>query len=325
MSTDNREPDLFPDVLEHYGSDLIDHADVPAGPTFSDLPIPPAHHESDPAAADSPYRQVLPVIQGEADTETDAPAEAIEVAEGVADDPLAHAPDWARAHLPRHALAMPEQPRRGLAGLSMRPHRPTVPGDEPVKRSVTATDPTEVPSLVAKKANPWIVGGAAVTVLAVAVAAAVTFLSTESTDTAVPPLPESEPTTTATTATVAAATQWCADATNGTQIVGRGAGDQSTGPGLIQAFDHAYYVAHDGAKVASLMVTADPAAIQKAIDALPANTEHCLAISPTPDPNVFDVALTLRTSATSIGTIPQRITLTQTPTGLKIAKLEEVR
>jgi hypothetical protein len=110
-------------------------------------------------------------------------------------------------------------------------------------------------------------------------------------------------------------------------VIGRGAGDPTNGVGLIQAFDYAYYVQRDGAKVASMMVTPNPVStIQASInEAAAIGTEHCLTITPTANPNVFDVELLLRTDSDSEGSVPQRITLANSGSGLKIATIEEIR
>ena len=65
--------------------------------------------------------------------------------------------------------------------------------------------------------------------------------------------------------------------------------------------------------------------LQASIDAAAAlGTEHCLTISPTPTPNVFEVQLLLRTGAGTEGSTKQRITVADAGSGLKIATLEEI-
>lgn len=77
-------------------------------------------------------------------------------------------------------------------------------------------------------------------------------------------------------------------------VVGNDAGDRKSGPGVIKAFDHAYYVERSGKKAHEVL---DPGlkgtteeSLQKAIDDLPEGTGHCLWITETEKDN-FDVKL----------------------------------
>ncbi|WP_242676586.1 hypothetical protein [Rhodococcus sp. ABRD24] len=124
----------------------------------------------------------------------------------------------------------------------------------------------------------------------------------------------------------AATSVWCADSFADGRSVGRGSGSIADGPGVIRAFDHAYYVERDGGRVASLMVAPNPVPeIQKWIDEVPLGTEHCVTITATPEPNVYTVDLGLRMPAGSEGVIRQRITVAPAPTGFRIAKVEDLR
>lgn len=66
--------------------------------------------------------------------------------------------------------------------------------------------------------------------------------------------------------------------------VGNGKGDQKSGPGVIFAFDYAYYVERSGAAARKFMspelkgTTVET--LQDAIDELPEGTQHCLWITP---------------------------------------------
>ncbi|WP_330229947.1 hypothetical protein OHA40_28640 [Nocardia sp. NBC_00508] len=76
----------------------------------------------------------------------------------------------------------------------------------------------------------------------------------------------------------------CAAERVGNRIQGNGVGGFDSGPAVIFAFQHAYYVVRSGDQVRST-TTADAAvqtadAIQRGIDTIPAGTTHCVAISP---------------------------------------------
>ena len=77
-------------------------------------------------------------------------------------------------------------------------------------------------------------------------------------------------------------------------VTGNGAGDQDSGPGVIEAFNHAYYTLRSAAAaraVAAPGAVADEPVMQGYIDKIPAGTTHCLTISPL-SPNTFRVVLT---------------------------------
>lgn len=373
MATDNRTDQLFPDVPEHYGNDIIDMSgDV-------DFPVPQENYDTnEPTADEASYEDVvLPVVQVEPETPdepatvaapdddptdemttvlpvygwsedddqhdtsatypqvTDAGLDVeplFEYAEGVDSDPYADAPDWVRAHIPRGPLVAQDQARRGLSARL--PRRPTKAAVEhaDVPDDVVAPAPKKPKvkpdreSAAASKKNPWVLVGAGAAALAVVAGTVVVLGSSDnSTDVAVPPLPSSV--RAAGPSVEANEPAWCESSTGGGKIVGRGPGDLTSGPGLIQAFDYAYYVEHDGAKVASMMLTPNPVGtIQASIDAAAATgAAHCLTIAATPNPNAFDVRLLLRTDSGSESTIPQRITVADSGAGLKIATLEEIR
>ncbi|BAE46289.1 hypothetical protein [Rhodococcus erythropolis] len=252
------------------------------------------------------------------------------------DDPYAGAPDWVRAHIPRGPLTAPESTRRGISGrIPRRPARTAVEAAELPTEQI-AVEPKApkvrkppkvktVRDLSDGSRSPWLLGGAAAAVIAVVIGgAAVAFSgSDDGGEVAAPPLPSSSKTA---GPTIAEAPAWCASSAAGGKVVGNGPGDQTSGPGLIQAFDYAYYVQRDAAKVSSMYVTPQPLPpLQESIDMAAAlGTEHCLTIAPTANANVFDVQLQLRAASGTESGATQRITLAQAGSGLKIAALEEI-
>ncbi|MFE5790571.1 hypothetical protein [Rhodococcus erythropolis] len=72
-------------------------------------------------------------------------------------------------------------------------------------------------------------------------------------------------------------------------------GDQKSGPGVIAAFEHAYYVTRSGTAVRALATpdTSLPARekIQAGIDTVPTGTAHCVHITPIAA-GIYSVALT---------------------------------
>lgn len=360
MATDNRTDQLFPDVIEHYGTDLHVSNDV-------DFPVPQENYddnssdeygvESDfilpivqvsaaPAGSDDNPTEELPVYVDELSPDDSEPVAADYSPDGDGGfdedaDPLAAAPDWVRAHIPRHPLVMDDQSRRRKSPRLPRrtPKQIDTPDDVAPAESVAAPQPKERKERAPKPAkapkvrsssderNPWVVRGAAVAVAAVVIGAAIAALSSSSDDAGPPAATGASITVGPTVATTAVAPTWCENSSTGGKVIGRGAGDPTNGVGLIQAFDYAYYVQRDGAKVASMMVTPNPVStIQASInEAAAIGTEHCLTITPTANPNVFDVELLLRTDSDSEGSVPQRITLANSGSGLKIATIEEIR
>lgn len=369
MATDNRTDQLFPDVTEHYGNDIIDMSgdvafpvpqenydtELPTDALYDDVvlpvvPVAPAtpHDPSNVATYNEDPTDEFPVVLpvdvantaterssddnyqpvGEAEPQFEY-ADAENAAE-LESDPYADAPDWVRAHIPRGPLVAEVQARRGVsARLPRRPARAAAQAADVPAKVIAAEPktPTGGPAheTADSKKNPWLVGGAAAAVLAVVAGTVVVLASSDNSgDVAVPPLPSS---TQSAENSAAGEQSWCEDSTKNGQVIGRGPGDRTTGPGLIQAFDYAYYVERDAAKVTSMYVNPNPVGpIQASIDAAAAlGTEHCLTIAPTPNPNVFDVQLRLRTEAGSEGADRQRITVADSGSGLKIATLEEIR
>lgn len=335
MATDNRtEHVLFPDVTEHY-----EPVPGPGGDVY--FPVPhenyPREPISEPAGTERPSERIVLAVQLEPETRQnvvdEAPVTALKDGPVVVEfldtpDRPAHAPDWVRAHLPRHPLAVPDNRCRGLGGaLGRSPRRISVAA--PVEGSApTGRVPMEPASTNSGRRSsrgrrkPWLIAGVAVSVLSAALAATVSAVGGADGDTEAAAVPSAASTA---TAALAASSAWCAESSTDGRVVGRGAGDRATEPGVIQAFDHAYYVGRDGALVASMMLTPNPVPqIQTAIDAVPVGTEHCLTITPTDTAHVYGVELTLLLPSGSEVVIRQRITVSPTDTGVKIATVENL-
>lgn len=112
--------------------------------------------------------------------------------------------------------------------------------------------------------------------------------------------PQPAPTTSqsARDAVAAAVEQRCVAADGDkTTKVGNGPGDRVSGPGVIFAFDYAYYVSRSGEQAHDLLApglkNTTVKTLQDAIDDLPAGTQHCLWITPKDgDKDVYSVKLT---------------------------------
>lgn len=307
MVSNNRIDQLFPDVTEHY----------------STTPPTVTKHVADPVGAD------FDRTTHDDDRDIDP-------------DPLAHAPDWVRAHIPRHGLDVTEESRRALsARLSRRKATSASPVPVAASEPITSTGDASEDAPVAPTAGHttvsaprvgtvrgWGIGSAFAAAVAVIVGAGVVALNSDSNDAiAIEPFaPPGTTTTTTAPVTSAPAAPWCDSSSVAGTVVGRGPGDRSTGPGLIQAFDYAYYVERDSAKVASMMLypsRIDDIATAIA-DAANRGVQHCVTIVSTTDPAVFDVALRLRTSTNSHSVVAQHITIATTDTGPKIGTIVEV-
>ncbi|WP_208722170.1 hypothetical protein [Rhodococcus qingshengii] len=88
-------------------------------------------------------------------------------------------------------------------------------------------------------------------------------------------------------------------------------GDQKSGPGVIAAFEYAYYVTRSGTAVRALTTpdTSLPAKekIQAGIDTVPTGTTHCVRITPT-SAGIYSVALTEMRPGQPPAQFPQSIT-----------------
>ncbi|MFI5436793.1 hypothetical protein ACHMZP_34175 [Rhodococcus baikonurensis] len=88
-------------------------------------------------------------------------------------------------------------------------------------------------------------------------------------------------------------------------------GDQKSGPGVIAAFEHAYYVTRSATAVRALTTpdTSLPAVekIQAGIDTVPTGTTHCVRITPI-SAGIYSVALTEMRPGQPPAQFPQTIT-----------------
>ncbi len=90
-------------------------------------------------------------------------------------------------------------------------------------------------------------------------------------------------------------------------------GDQKSGPGVIAAFEYAYYLTRSGAAVRALTTpdTSLPPAekIQAGIDTVPTGTTHCVRITPITT-DVYSVALAEMRPGAEPAQFPQTISTT---------------
>ncbi|MDV6211886.1 hypothetical protein R3Q08_26860 [Rhodococcus erythropolis] len=88
-------------------------------------------------------------------------------------------------------------------------------------------------------------------------------------------------------------------------------GDEKSGPGVIAAFEHAYYVTRSGAAVRALTTpdTSLPTTekIQAGIDTVPTGTSHCVRITPIAA-GIYSVALSEMRPGQPPAQFPQTIT-----------------
>ncbi|WP_433715562.1 hypothetical protein ACQP2U_17020 [Nocardia sp. CA-084685] len=108
------------------------------------------------------------------------------------------------------------------------------------------------------------------------------------------------------------ATECPAERVGGT-ITGNGAGGMDSGPGVIFAFQYAYYVTRSGVATREFVApnaSVSPAGtIQQGIDGIPAGTTHCISITPGTSVGQYLVQVTEhRPDSTSITYKPQVVT-----------------
>lgn len=120
---------------------------------------------------------------------------------------------------------------------------------------------------------------AALTVTAAMCAAAAAVLGNRSSE-----LSTAEPAAASATFSLPPTTiEWCPAGTTGERITGNGAGSTESGPQVILALEHAYYVDRDAAAVRAVLAPdgrfGSDAEIQAGIDAVPAGTTHCTDIT----------------------------------------------
>ncbi|QXF84408.1 hypothetical protein HBA53_25280 (plasmid) [Rhodococcus pyridinivorans] len=359
MSTDNRGA-LFPDVTEHYGPQPTPIEEIDTGSVH--FPIPDetiadaavADSDLEPVAAETTWESddddaviqtdLEPIGAAETPVVDTAPAPIPQDPDGAAphpdtqagDDPYATAPDWVRAHIPRGPLVISQRSRGGLKSAigrarSPRPAPAPVPESVEVVTGIPAAPVTDTAAAPVKpggdRSRTWMLVGGGVAVLAVVCAAVVTAMAGSTDEPLVPPLPSPSSSVVASSAitpspTATAAPSWCAPVDEPGRIVGNGPGGRDSGPAVIQAFEHAYYVQRDGKVVADLMVLPGDD-IQNHIDAVPVGTEHCVTVLPTEDPNRWSVDVLLKFPPVGDeGIHKQWITTMTVDGGMKIANVE---
>ncbi|WAL49812.1 hypothetical protein [Rhodococcus pyridinivorans] len=343
MSTDNRGT-LFPDVTEHYGPQPTPTEDTDTGSVH--FPVPDetiadaalASSDLEPVAAETTWESdddaviqtdLEPIGTAETPVADTAPASHPDTEAG--DDPYATAPDWVRAHIPRGPLVISQRSRGGLKsaiGRSRAPRRaPAAPDlvEQTAAAPVTDTAAAAPAKPSDDRSRIWMLVGGGIAALAAMSAVVVNVMST-GTDEPEAPLPPvtavASSSATPTTTEAVAAPAWCAPVTEPDRIVGNGPGGRDSGPAVIQAFEHAYYVQRDGKAVAELMVLPGND-IQSFIDAVPAGTEHCVTVLPTEDPNRWSVDVLLKFPPVGDeGIHKQWITTMPADGGVKIANVE---
>ncbi len=344
MATDNRtEHPLFPDVTEHYEREtataesapqqsspvqVVEPAPVPTAEPAVDqarVPVPEPAREASPGELPADAVHPHPDASPEPDPGAGLPAEFDQMPTWLVspESPTAE-PKKRKKRDKRDKREKAEKPE------NVEPLEKAEPLDKAEK--VEQIEQAETKASESGGRKPLLIGGVAVALVAIASAATVVVLQGGDTATEGTPKPVAAATTSVTSSTstspeaAAPAPVWCAESTADGRSVGRGPGSTSDGPGVIRAFDHAYYVERDGARVASLMVAPNAVPeIQKFIDGVSLGTEHCVTIASTPDPNVYNVDLLLRSPGASDGVIRQRITVAPSPEGFKIAKVEDIK
>lgn len=119
----------------------------------------------------------------------------------------------------------------------------------------------------------------------------------------------------------------CKETTSADVVTGNGKGDRDSGPGVILAFEHAYYVARDAKKMIALTSKdsriRNAEALQEGIDSNSENLTHCVRIEETEDDAVWQVEITQTTEDADPETITQRITTTEEDGQWSVVKIEE--
>ncbi|NDZ92969.1 hypothetical protein G3I13_19190 [Streptomyces sp. SID6673] len=133
--------------------------------------------------------------------------------------------------------------------------------------------------------------GAAAAALVVGVAAALAISKSMSGD---DPTPKQVAVPQPSATSSAAMAEPCPSSTDGAVTTGRDAGDQRSGPGVIKAFNHAYYIERSATRaraVSTPNAVASRDVMQKYIDQRPRGTEYCLSITAR-GRTTYDVVLT---------------------------------
>ncbi|GAB4585025.1 hypothetical protein [Nocardia sp. IFM 10818] len=120
---------------------------------------------------------------------------------------------------------------------------------------------------------------AAVGVLALVIAGVLLTVTPEETQ---PPQAVS-PTSENVTPVAEPAPGWCPEANNGDIVSGSGAGDLTTGPGVILRLEYSWYVLRDAKAVRGLLtpdaLAAPEQSTREAISSIPVGTQHCVTVA----------------------------------------------
>lgn len=192
---------------------------------------------------------------------------------------------------------------------------PAVAGDPvPLLHDPThpAVDATAQPSRRRTTRNGAIAIGAVVAVIIAGAVGLVVALGGAGSDDPGPQAIAPDPATASQSAPASAAADPNADcptATTGNVTTGRDAGNFTSGPGAIKAYDYAFYVTRSGADArAAGAPTANmgsPADLQASINKVPTGTRHCLRIVDNGG-GLFDVTLTETPPGGGVPTIYQQ-------------------
>lgn len=173
---------------------------------------------------------------------------------------------------------------------------------------------------------------AALTVAGLAVLAGAALVSAVSAPTPVP-APLSSPSSGSTIAPAAAPASvpvsWCEEASSadGT-LTTSGDGDSISGPGVVAAIEHAFYVARSGELARTFAgpgsTLPDTASIQTAIDKVPTGTKHCATIRPLGD-NAYSLTLRELHPGGQTFTYTNRVQVAQDGDRFSVISLTEVK
>ena len=119
----------------------------------------------------------------------------------------------------------------------------------------------------------------------------------------------------------------CKDSTSADLVTGDGAGDRDSGPGVILAFEHAYYNERDAEKMIALTSKDSPIrdvdALQEGIDSNPRDLTHCVRVAATDEDDEWLVEITQTATGSEPETITQRITTTKEDGQWSVVKIEQ--
>lgn len=119
----------------------------------------------------------------------------------------------------------------------------------------------------------------------------------------------------------------CKESTSADLVTGDGKGDRDSGPGVILAFEHAYYIERDAEKMIALTskdsLIRDVDALQKGIDSNPKDLAHCVRVAATDEDDEWLVEITQTAAGSDPEIITQRITTTKEDGQWSVVKVEQ--